>query len=377
MAFRRGTGLAVTVAVGAACLLAALSANAAAADRQYCRHLKAQLASASGTRKSATMLGRYERAITDQEAELSRARRIARRSGCAGLFGNLREDPSGRCDPISRTIDKMERNMAMLERRRDGFARKADAPSRREILAAIDANGCREDQTAARRLPDPVSPDSDNRPVLSRVSPGIVIHRSGPPQEGDEIPADISSGEDVPASGTYRTMCVRTCDGYYFPISFATSPANFARDEQTCQARCPGTKVELYYHVPSEESASMVSLAGVPYEDLPAAFLYRKADAPRAPGCTCAVAGRSSIMAATPSGDETRDESAPASQTAAQSHEESHAQAETGNPAAEAAAIEPTPSIDKDRKVRVVGPRFLPDPSKALDLRAPAPKKVP
>jgi hypothetical protein len=365
------------VAAGAACLLAALSANTAAADRQYCRHLKAQLASASGTQKSVTMLRRYERAIADQEAELSRAHRIARRSGCAGLFGNLRQDPSGRCDPISRTIDKMERNMAMLERRRDGFARKADAPSRREILAAIDANGCREDQMAARRLPDPVSPDSDSRPVLGRVNPGIVIHRSGPPQEGDEIPADISAGEDVPASGAYRTMCVRTCDGYYFPISFATSPANFARDEQTCQARCPGTKVELYYHVPNEESASMVSLAGVPYEDLPAAFLYRKADAPRAPGCTCAVAGRSSIMAATPQGRESPEGDAPASQTIAQPKEEPAIEANVGNPAAEAAAIEPTPAIDKDRNVRVVGPRFLPDPSKALDLRAPAPKKVP
>jgi hypothetical protein len=377
MAFRRGKWGKVATAIGAACLLAVLTAGTAAADRQYCRQLKAQLASASATQKSMTLLKRYESAIADQEAELSRAHRIARRSGCAGLFGNLREDPSGRCDPISRTIARMERNMAMLERRRDGFARKADAPSRREILAAIDANGCRDDQIAARRLPDPVNPDSDSHALLSRVNPGIIIHRSGPPQEGDEIPADIPGGNEADASGAYRTMCVRTCDGYYFPISFATSPANFARDEQTCQARCPGAKVELYYHVPSEESESMVSLAGVPYENLPTAFLYRKANALRAPGCTCAVAERSSIVAATPSGEQMQDESAPAPQTAAEPHEESHAQAEAGNPAAEAAAIEPTPAIDKDRKVRVVGPRFLPDPSKALDLRAPAPKKAP
>ncbi|MDN5926909.1 MAG: DUF2865 domain-containing protein [Hyphomicrobiales bacterium] len=367
----------VTAAAGVACLLAALTAGTAAADRQYCRQLKAQLASASASRKSATMLKRYERAIEDQEGELSRAHRIARRSGCAGLFGDLRDDPSGRCDPISHTIGKMERNMAMLERRRETFARKADAPSRREILAAIDANGCREDQMAARRLPDPVNSGSDSHALLSRVNPGLIIRRSGPPQEGDEIPADIQGGNEADGSGTYRTMCVRTCDGYYFPISFATSPANFARDERTCQARCPGTKVELYYHVPSEESASMVSLAGVPYENLPAAFLYRKADAPRVPGCSCAVAGRSSIMAATPSGEETNDESAPISQAVTQPHEEPGAVAKAGNPAGEAAAIEPTPLADKDRDVRVVGPRFLPDPSKALDLQAPVQKKAP
>ena len=28
-----------------------------------------------------------------------------------------------------------------------------------------------------------------------------------------------------PPSGTYRTVCVRSCDGFYFPISFATVPA--------------------------------------------------------------------------------------------------------------------------------------------------------
>ena len=31
---------------------------------------------------------------------------------------------------------------------------------------------------------------------------------------------------------------------------------------------------------------------------------------------------------------------------------------------------------DDDRKVRVVGPAFLPDPEEAIDLRAPAPTAV-
>jgi len=69
--------------------------------------------------------------------------------------------------------------------------------------------------------------------------------------------------------------------------------------------------------------------------------------------------------------------SRPASQAIAQPKEGPAIETKAGNPAAEAAAIEPTPAMDKDRKVRVVGPKFLPDPSKALDLQAPAPKKVP
>jgi hypothetical protein len=347
----------------------------AAAKARDCRRLEAQLASASTTQRSSVMLQRYERAIADQEGELSRAHRIARRSGCAGLFGNLRDDPSGRCDPIARTIGKMERNMAMLRRKRDALARKADRPSRREILAAIDANGCRDRQVASREPPARVNWNSDHGARNDGVNSGVVIHRSGPPQEGDEAPPAIPGGNSADASGSYRTMCVRTCDGYYFPISFATSPANFARDERTCQARCPGAKVELFYHVPSEESESMVSLAGMPYEDLPTAFLYRKADTPRTPGCTCAAAKRSSIIASTPADADIGDESAASSPAAAQPREE--AAAETGNLAAEAAAIGPTPAADKDRKVRVVGPRFLPDPSKAIDLRAPARKNAP
>jgi hypothetical protein len=370
----------ITATAGAACLLAVLAANATAADRQYCRHLKAQLASASATRSGTTMLRRYEKAIADQENQLSRAHRIARRSGCAGLFGDLRDDPSGRCDPIGRTVAKMERNLAMLERRREALARRAEGPSRREILAALDANGCDDEQTATRKLPAPVKSDGGGA-LFSRVNPGVVIHRSGPPQEGDEIPAGRPEDSGADPSGTYRTMCVRTCDGYYFPISFATSPANFARDAQTCQARCPGTKVELYYHVPSEESESMISLAGIPYEDLPTAFLYRKADAPRAPGCTCATAGRSSIIAATPPDGGAEDAGAPVSKPPAQSEGTPYAtqriEAGANNPAAEATAVEPTPAADKDRKVRVVGPKFLPDPSKAIDLRAPGPKKAP
>ena len=44
-------------------------------------------------------------------------------------------------------------------------------------------------------------------------------------------------------SGTFRTLCVRTCDGFYFPISYATTPARFAEDERTCQRLCPAATV--------------------------------------------------------------------------------------------------------------------------------------
>ena len=44
---------------------------------------------------------------------------------------------------------------------------------------------------------------------------------------------------------TYRTICVRLCDGYYFPVSFSTLPNHFQRDAQhvPVAVRRPGRAV--------------------------------------------------------------------------------------------------------------------------------------
>jgi hypothetical protein len=78
-------------------------------------------------------------------------------------------------------------------------------------------------------------------------------------------------------SSTYRTVCVRLGDGFFYPISFATSRANFERDAAICQRTCPGTKAELFaYPNPGGSIADAVSINGEPYKDLPNAFLYQK-----------------------------------------------------------------------------------------------------
>ena len=80
----------------------------------------------------------------------------------------------------------------------------------------------------------------------------------------------------IPAAGSYRTLCVRSCDGYYFPISFATPPRDLKRDAAACQALCPGQEVALYVRPGGDgEGSPQVSLSGVPYSALPTAFRYR------------------------------------------------------------------------------------------------------
>ena len=63
---------------------------------------------------------------------------------------------------------------------------------------------------------------------------------------------------------------LRTCDGYYFPISYSTTPASFPQDEQTCQRMCPAAEVALYSHRnPGEDISQALSTGGRNYSELP------------------------------------------------------------------------------------------------------------
>jgi hypothetical protein len=99
------------------------------------------------------------------------------------------------------------------------------------------------------------------------------------------------SGADVPLSGTYRTLCVRTCDGYYFPISYSTVPSKFGDDERLCQRLCPASEAVLYSHRnPGEDVTRAVAASGRSYSELPTAFAYRKAFNN---ACSCRAPGQS------------------------------------------------------------------------------------
>lgn len=83
---------------------------------------------------------------------------------------------------------------------------------------------------------------------------------------------------------TYRTVCVRLCDGFYFPISYATTSDRFDDDETKCRSTC-GTSARLYFY-PNDggEPEDMRDRSGRAYMSLETAFLYRtKYDA----ACTC------------------------------------------------------------------------------------------
>jgi hypothetical protein len=106
----------------------------------------------------------------------------------------------------------------------------------------------------------------------------------GPPGGG---PIDLGQGDDMAKrryftyrastrpEGSYRTLCVRMCDGFYWPIAFSTRPSTFEQQDAYCRASC-GEPAQLFYYAnPGQELEQMRSLYGERYADLPNAFRYR------------------------------------------------------------------------------------------------------
>jgi len=107
--------------------------------------------------------------------------------------------------------------------------------------------------------------------------------RAGPDRRWN----DAGSARKSAPRGTFRTLCVRTCDGYYFPISFSTTRKHFESDEATCRRMCPAGNPNLYYHaVGGQGPENMLGLDGSPYTDLFTAFRYRSV---LDTGCSCGV----------------------------------------------------------------------------------------
>jgi hypothetical protein len=336
-----------------------------------CPRLEAQLATidrgGSGDPAKDDQIRRYQDAATKQQAELDRVTTQAKRMGCesSGFF-SLFGGQSAQCGPVNNQISQMRANldqiMSNLERLRSGgFGGGPDRDSqRRSVLVALAQNNC--GPQYANAVPPPSGPGG----FLNNLFGG---GNNNPPPGAPGMPPGPDTG--APQSGTYRTVCVRTCDGGYFPISFATSPARFADDERTCKAQCPATEASLYaYRNPGEDINQAVSVNGQPYTALPNAFHYRTEFNPT---CSCRAPGQS-WADALKSADDTADaqqqgdiivteESAKKmqqrGQQPAKSAKKGATPAQAGTPGAATAPADSTASSDDSNQIRNVGPKFL------------------
>ena len=94
----------------------------------------------------------------------------------------------------------------------------------------------------------------------------------------------------VPTPGPApQPVCVRLCDGYFFPVPASAGLTAETDAEAVCRALCPSAGVALYF-LPghSDRIEDAANARGEPYSALPAAFRYRSA---AAPACGCRRAG--------------------------------------------------------------------------------------
>lgn len=105
------------------------------------------------------------------------------------------------------------------------------------------------------------------------------------PERASPSPIDRDDALSSEGKGSvFRTVCVRMCDGYYWPVSFATVRSRMHRDANACRASC-GEEAKLFFMPsPVGQIDDAVDLTGRTYARLPNAFRYRKS---LVSGCSC------------------------------------------------------------------------------------------
>ena len=91
------------------------------------------------------------------------------------------------------------------------------------------------------------------------------------------------------AGGSY-TVCVRACDGSFFPVSYFGDANRSDTLEQVCRSLCPNADVAVYSFPFGGTIDEAVSSTGEPYARLPNADKFEQS---YDPGCSCRAPGQS------------------------------------------------------------------------------------
>jgi hypothetical protein len=324
-----------------------------ATSNPVCVRLEGQLAAfdrGTADPARADQIKQAEDAIAKKQADIDRATAQAHKSGCAGTgFFALFSALSPQCGPITSQIQQMrgdlDRMMSDLQQLQSGTSDRTD--QRRALIGQLAQNNCGAQYTAAAN-----SQGGPQGFFDALFGGGTIVNPNG----------------DGAPNGTYHTVCVRSCDGYYFPVSYSTLPSHFAEDQLTCQRECPAAEVGLYsYRNPGESMDQAVSTTGQLYTALPTAYRYRTQ---LVSGCSCRRPGESWQDALKNADDSSTLENGDIVVTDQNAKALSQAPKQPGKqPAAAAAQAGASPpanaaagasSPDKPKgPVRVVGPPFL------------------
>ncbi len=272
----RSKRLAVCALSGALLTAVAIAWSAvppAAAESQYCANLRAQIgrASAGGGQK-------YRAAAASQRAEYSRVAARAAAMHCdRQQFLFFGEPPPPQCAPINARLRSLTDTIGAYDR-----AALSNSPERDALTARYDAE-CRNVVAARGQRPRNFFEE------LFGVAPPdeTTGMREEPVGQPDREPVenlnDEAYGDEKPQGGP-MAVCVRSCDGGFFPVSYSAHNSNLSDLETLCKALCPNAEVQLYTRSLWKGMEGAVSISGDAYKDHPNAFKFQKS---YDPACGC------------------------------------------------------------------------------------------
>lgn len=214
----------------------------------------------------------YARAAQRQRVEIARTRDYAASVGCGNpAYGGFDGSQPEQCGGIEERLTRMEDNLAQLQARGDQIAQNGQQRAR--LLAQFDASCL------------PGLDGGGDRSAEPRVAPLDPDDLSTVPLGGD-----IGGDGSPPASSGGKAICVRSCDGGFFPLDQDASQDRLDGLEQLCKASCPNAEAHLYTMADDDKLDSAASVDGRPYTALPSAHKFEKSFSPT---CTCKPPGQS------------------------------------------------------------------------------------
>src|SRR6476620_9145611 len=245
-------------------------------DQQIrCMQLQQELASAQSGGGASSALPAINKQIQDTTRVYQGTKAAMEDAGCFQsflIFGrSLSRTPN--CLKMNDRMEDAQRQLDQLQGQRDAIASGAGNRRRQaELMDALARNGC----SGGRPMPQQARRDSGGGGLFGWFG------RGNDEQEAQQPETPVYRSIDP--NGRYRSVCVRTCDGFFFPVSYQTYANRLAQDATVCQSSC-AAPAELYvYRNPGQEIDQAISLNGTAYADLPAAFKYRKS---YIKGCSC------------------------------------------------------------------------------------------
>jgi hypothetical protein len=276
--FKRGAYLFLRVSLVAFAVLALSLPRAALAQSYDCAGLQAKIADLD---RGGGRGGRGSGPTQQQLAQLSQTITTARALGCDRPEIAFTGGAGGRCPGLNAQIQQMQATIGALQ----AGGSPADRAAARADLVARFNTYCRNQPPAPPR----------QRGFFEQLF-GIPGPSESPPpmQQGpfEDVPQEADDAQK--AHGGSQAVCVRTCDGGYFPLSVSARGADSTFLTNLCEALCPNTTVAVYTRAPNSQIETAVSLDGAPYSEMPNALKFQKSfDA----ACTCKPPGQSWVEA--------------------------------------------------------------------------------